>query len=81
MYKRQAHGGGYNSVNYGGGWEYCASEGGYCSFSGPGDVRYGINGRFVVRRAINGVPCDLNAFGNDPAYGQKKQCFVRRGGR
>lgn len=76
-----AHGGGYNSVNYGGGWEYCASEGGYCSFSGPGDVRYGINGRFVVRRAINGVPCDLNAFGNDPAYGQKKQCFVRRGGR
>jgi hypothetical protein len=62
------------------GWEYCGSEGGFCSFRGPGEVRYGINGRFIVRRAINGMPCSLSAFGQDPAIGEHKQCFVRRGG-
>lgn len=74
-------GGGYGNVNHGSGWEYCGSEGGYCSFNGPGEVRYGINGKFIVRRAINGLPCDVNTFGDDPAYGQKKSCFVRRSGR
>jgi hypothetical protein len=74
-------GGGYGSVNYGSGWEYCGTEGGYCSFSGPGEVRYGVNGKFIVRRANNGMPCDVNTFGNDPAFGQKKSCFVRRGWR
>jgi hypothetical protein len=76
-----SQGTGYGNVNYGGRWEYCGSEGGYCSFSGPGDVRYGVNGKFVVRHAINGMPCDVNTFGSDPAYGQNKQCFFRRGGR
>lgn len=76
-----AHGGGYGNVNHGSRWEYCGSEGGYCSFSGPGEVRYGVNGQFVSRRAINGMPCDENSFGRDPAYGKKKQCFVRRGAR
>ena len=61
----------------GGGWEYCGSEGGYCAFRGPAEVRYGVNGRFVVRRAVNGMPCSLSAFGEDPARGQQKQCFVR----
>ncbi|RVU43753.1 hypothetical protein [Rubrivivax rivuli] len=74
-------GGGYGSVNHGSGWEYCGSEGGYCSFNGPGEVRYGVNGKFIVRRANNGMPCDVNTFGDDPAYGQKKSCFVRRSGR
>jgi len=76
-----ATGGGYGNVNYGGNWEYCGTEGGYCSFSGPGEVRYGVNGRFIVRRATNGLPCDVDTFGNDPAFGQKKSCFVRRFGR
>ncbi len=74
-------GGGYGNANYGSNWDYCGSEGGYCSFSGPGEVRFGTNGRFITRRAINGLPCDANTFGNDPAYGQKKSCFVRRGTR
>ena len=73
----QAAGSGSGNVNYGRGWEYCGSEGGYCTFSGPGEVRYGINGKFVVARAINGIPCTLSAFGRDPAYGENKQCFVR----
>lgn len=80
----ESQGGGFNNVGnggYGGNWEYCGSEGGYCSFSGPGEVRYGVGGKFIVRRAINGLPCDVNTFGRDPAYGQQKQCFVRRGGR
>jgi hypothetical protein len=68
---------GSENVNHGRGWEYCGSEGGFCSFSGPGEVRYGINGKFVVRRAINGIPCALSAFGRDPAYGENKQCFVK----
>jgi hypothetical protein len=76
-----SHGSGYGNVNFGNKWEYCGSEGGYCSFSGPGEVRFGINGRFVSVRAINGIPCDLDSFERDPARGQKKQCFVRRGVR
>ena len=60
-----------------GGWDYCASEGGICHFSGAGEVRYGAQGKFVTMRAINGLPCSLETFGRDPIYGQKKQCFVR----
>ncbi len=59
------------------GWEYCASEGGMCNFSGAGEVRYGAQGKFVTLRAINGLPCSLETFGRDPIFGQKKQCFVR----
>ena len=70
-----------DNANHGRGWEYCGSEGGFCSFRGPGEVRYGINGRFVVRRAVNGMPCALSAFGEDPAKGEHKQCFVKLGSR
>jgi hypothetical protein len=76
-----SHGSGYGNANYGRDWEYCGTEGGYCSFSGPGEVRFGVNGKFTSRRAINGVPCDVSTFGRDPAYGEGKQCYVRRGGR
>lgn len=74
-----SQGAGYGNVSFGSNWEHCSSEGGFCSFSGPGDVRFGVNGRFVSRRGINGLPCDVNTFGNDPAPNQKKQCLVRRG--
>ena len=73
----QAGGRDDDNSNGGRGWEYCGSEGGYCSFRGPAEVRYGVNGRFVVRRAVNGMPCSLSAFGQDPARGERKQCFVR----
>lgn len=74
-------GGGYGNVSSSYGWDYCASEGGFCSFSGPAEVRFGSGGRFVTSRGVNGLPCGVEAFGNDPAYGQKKQCFVRRNWR
>lgn len=61
------------------GWEYCASEGGICHFSGAAEVRYGAQGKFVTMRAINGLPCGLETFGRDPIYGQPKHCFVRTG--
>lgn len=76
-----SQGGGYADAGGGGRWEYCGNEGGFCSFSGPADVRFGVGGRFITRRGINGLPCDIDTFGNDPAYGQKKQCFVRRNWR
>lgn len=62
-----------------GGWEFCANEGGFCHFNGPGEIRYGANGQFLTRRAINGMPCGVQAFGRDPIYGKAKQCFVRTG--
>ena len=64
--------------NPGSGWEYCANEGGVCAFSGPGEVRYGVGNKFIVRRAVNGMPCDADAFGSDPAFGEHKHCFVRQ---
>ena len=60
-----------------GNWEYCASEGGICNFSGPGEVRYGAKGQFLTRKAINVMPCNVEAFGRDPIYGEPKPCFVR----
>ena len=63
------------------GWDFCASEGAVCAFSGNGEVRYGVNGKFIVKRAINGMPCTVEAFGRDPAYGQDKVCYVRAVGR
>jgi len=70
-----------NNAGNGRGWEYCGNEGDRCAFRGPGEVRYGINGKFVVRRATDGMPCGLSAFGQDPAPGEHKQCFVRSSGR
>ena len=60
------------------GWEYCASEGGTCRFSGAGEVRYGAKGRFVTRRAVNSMACSVAAFGSDPVFGEPKHCYVRQ---
>ncbi len=78
--RRQQSGYRYGNRNpdYGPGWSLCASEGGFCNFRGAGQVRFGIDGRFVTRRAFNGIACDENAFGDDPAYGKRKQCFLRQ---
>jgi len=69
---------GNGNVNYGSEWVRCASEGDYCNFSGSAQVRFGADGRFVTRRGSNGMPCKESAFGEDPAYGVRKHCFVRR---
>lgn len=53
----------------------CAREGGFCAFEGPATVRYGAGGRFVSRRAFNGVACNNSVFG-DPYVGADKACFI-----
>jgi hypothetical protein len=53
----------------------CAREGGYCAFEGPAIVRYGAGGRFVSRRAFNGIACNNSVFG-DPFVGADKACFI-----
>ncbi len=55
------------------GWTYCASENGYCSFSGTQLVRYGANGSYVYRTVTGGTSCSNTIFG-DPAFGTVKQC-------
>lgn len=62
-------------------WLACAKEGASCSFSGPGMLRYGAEGRWAYREANNGSACSNAAFGGDPAPGQPKQCEMLRIGR
>lgn len=66
-------GGSYNN-NYGN-WTQCANEGGYCSFSGTQNVRYGANGVYVYKLMSGGVYCSNNTFG-DPIFGVAKQCSI-----
>ncbi|RTL54496.1 MAG: hypothetical protein EKK40_01465 [Bradyrhizobiaceae bacterium] len=71
-YGGPAYGGG---PGYGGGGTLCAYENQFCAFRGPATVRYGARGRYVVRRAVNGIPCSNHVFG-DPIRGVQKRCFV-----
>jgi len=72
---------GNGNANYGPEWVSCANEGDYCNFRGSAQVRFGVDGRYVTRRGFNGMSCNEGSFGEDPAYGKRKQCFVRQGGR
>jgi len=54
-------------------WTVCANEGGYCSFAGTQQVRYGANGSYVYQTLTGGTACTNAVFG-DPAYGVAKQC-------
>jgi Flp pilus assembly pilin Flp len=56
-------------------WTTCASENGFCSFSGTAPVRYGRSGSWVTQTHTNGVACNNSVFG-DPAYGFLKSCQV-----
>lgn len=69
---------GNGNANYGAGWVSCANEGHRCHFRGPALVRFGTEGRYVTRRAYDGIQCNVDAFGDDPAYGRGKQCFMRQ---
>ncbi len=62
----------------GGGWQPCARENEYCDFRGRAEVRYGARGSYITRRAVDGVSCDNETFGRDPARGVPKHCEVRR---
>jgi parallel beta-helix repeat protein len=56
-------------------WTVCANEGGYCSFAGTQQVRYGANGSYVYLTLTGGTACTNAVFG-DPAYGVAKQCAI-----
>lgn len=56
-------------------WTTCASENGYCNFSGTAPVRYGANGAWVTQNHTDGVSCTNAVFG-DPVYGTAKTCQV-----
>lgn len=62
-------------------WTACANENGQCNFRGPGMLRYGAEGRYAYREAINGLACTNDSFGVDPAPGQVKRCELLRLGR
>jgi hypothetical protein len=59
-------------------WTFCANEGGFCSFSGTRQVRYGANAKFVSKNVTaqnGGVACTNAVFG-DPIVGTVKRCEV-----
>ena len=68
---------GYGRRGYGGGrgGQICAEEHGFCSFRGFANVRYGARGRYVVRQARDGIPCNNRVF-RDPTPGVPKACFI-----
>jgi hypothetical protein len=63
----------------GGEWRTCASEDEFCSFRGAREVRFGAEGRYHVRTAVDGVACHVREFG-DPNDGVRKHCQVRTHG-
>jgi hypothetical protein len=50
-------------------WTFCANQGERCQFSGTHAVRYGHNGRYIVRTFSDGVLCSAAAFGTKRKYG------------
>ena len=57
-------------------WTFCATEGGFCAFTGTMDVRYGANGSFFFKTLTDGTACINGVFG-DPAPGTPKECAIR----
>ncbi len=54
---------------------YCADEGGVCSFSGIGTVRYGASGSYSYQSNVNGSIACTNAVFGDPIIGTAKSCY------
>ncbi|WP_348629163.1 hypothetical protein [Mesorhizobium sp. WSM3859] len=73
----------YGDDDYGqrpdrGEWVACAKEGEFCDFRGRAVVRYGARGRYAQDVFRNGVNCSNDSFGDDPAPGAHKNCYVRQ---
>ncbi|MDX8441988.1 hypothetical protein [Mesorhizobium australafricanum] len=78
----------YGDNNYGddeygsrpdrGEWVACAREGEFCDFRGRAVVRYGARGRYAQDVFRNGVDCSNDTFGDDPAPGAHKNCYIRQ---
>ncbi len=59
-----------------GGWQHCATEGGFCRAPAGAVVHYGREGAFAHRRSPpGGLPCNNDVFG-DPLVGVHKECFL-----
>ena len=54
----------------------CADEWSTCQFTGTRVVRYGADGKFVLKTLTNGTACRNDAFGGDPAVGVTKSCAL-----
>lgn len=57
-------------------WIDCATQNGYCSFTGTYAVRFGRNSTWVTQIHTDGVACTTAIFGN-PTWGTKK-CQIYR---
>jgi hypothetical protein len=58
------------------GYNYCADEGGFCSFSGTADVIYGADNCYTSPRSFtDGTACNNDVFG-DPVPGVQKRCYT-----
>jgi parallel beta-helix repeat protein len=57
-------------------WTFCASEGGFCAFTGTREVRYGAADSHFYKTLTDGTACTNSVFG-DPIYGTVKQCATR----
>jgi hypothetical protein len=57
-------------------WMVCAAEGGFCTFTGTMEVRYGANGSYFFKTLSNGTACTNAVFG-DPIFGTVKECAIR----
>jgi parallel beta-helix repeat protein len=62
----------------GGDWIFCATEGGFCTFTGTQQVRYGANGAYFYKTLSDGTACTNSVFG-DPIYGVAKDCEISAG--
>ena len=58
-----------------GDWTFCATEGGFCTFTGTQQVRYGANGSYFYKTLSDGTACTNSVFG-DPIQGVVKQCAI-----
>jgi Flp pilus assembly pilin Flp len=56
-------------------WTTCATENGFCSFTGTAQVKYGAGSSWYTGIFTNGVLCSNSVFG-DPDYGVVKSCQV-----
>ncbi|WP_052313280.1 glycerophosphodiester phosphodiesterase family protein [Terriglobus roseus] len=59
------------------GYNFCATEGGTCNFTGAGRVLFGARGKatYTWKDVTNGTPCTTAAFGTDPNPGLVKTCW------
>ena len=78
--KAQSGGGSCGITSIPSGYNQCAEEGGFCSFSGTANVIYGANSCYTSPRSFsNGTACNNDVFG-DPLPGVHKYCYTNGSG-